>query len=356
MPLTAVPFRKALPLAVLALLLFPARLAADLVWTPDTGWHLEGGVVSGLPPQENYSAVELMNKARMAENRGSRGAAIAAYQKVTKRFGSSVYAPEAFYRMATLMVERHQYVKAFQAFQEIITRYPNTTRFNDVIGQQYRIAAALLDGARTHNHTWMPKLRNREVSVSMFEQVIADAPYSPYAELSLMCIARAHRRFKDPASSIEALDRMINSYPKSILAPDAYLQTAEALAAEVEGPNYDQTATKEAITYYEDFMILYPSDPNIGTAEKGLAGMKTVLAESKMRIGHYYFKYRHNYKAARVFFNEAITDYPDSPVAARAKEQLKIVDARLAEQEKESTALPGQKPAPPPRKHRFLFF
>ncbi len=356
MPSPAVSLRNALLLAALALLFLPARLAADLVWRPDTGWQLEGGVVSGLPPQENYNAVELMNKARTAENRGKNGVAVAAYRKVTKRFGMSLYAPEAYYRIGILLEARHQYTKAFTSFQEIIQRYPNTSRFNEVVGQQYRIASALLDGARNRTHFFLPAFRNREVSVSMFEQIIANAPYSPYAELSLMCIARAHRRFKDPGMSIEALDRMINGYPKSLLAPDAYLQTAEALAAEVEGPNYDQTATKEAITYYEDFMILYPSDPNIGAAEKGLAQMKDVLAESKLRIGTYYFKYRRNYKAARVFYNEAITDYPDSPVAVRAREQLKVVDARLAEQEKANAAAPGAKPAPPHRKHRFLIF
>jgi len=356
MSFPAAPYRNALLLAVLALLFLPARVRADLVWTPDTGWKLEGGVLSGLPPQENYNAVELMNRARVAENRGSNGTAITAYRKVTKRYNTSVYAPEAYYRIGVLMTARHQYTKAFTAFQEIVQRYPNTTRFNEVVGQQYRIATLLLDGARNHNHMFLPGFRNREVSVSMFEQVIANAPYSAYAELSLMCIARAHRRFKDPAMSIDALDRMINTYPKSLLAPDAYLQTADALAAEVEGPNYDQTATKEAITYYEDFMILYPSDANVGAAEKGLAEMKTVLAESKMRIGNFYFKYRGNYKAARVFYNEAITDYPDSPVAKRAREQLKVVDARLAEQEKANAASPGGRPAPTHRKHRFLIF
>jgi outer membrane protein assembly factor BamD len=354
MPLPAVLPRYAPSLVVFILLLLPARLTADLVWTPENGWRLEGGVVSGLPPQENYNAVELMNKARTAEDRHTYGSALSAYKKVAKRYPNSLYAPEAYYRAGSIFLTRRQYTKAFTAFQQIVVRYPNTTKFNDVVGQQYRIACALLDGARNRGWMLLPGFRNREAGVLMFEQIIANAPYSTYAELSLMCIARAHRRLKSPEESIDALDRMINAYPKSLLTPAAYLQIAEAHASLVGGPNYDQTATKEAITYYEDFMILYPGDPNIIAAEKGLAEMKWVLAESKIRIGNYYFKYRGNYKAARVFYNEAITDYPDSPVATRARAQLKIVDARLAEQEKPTAA--GQKPAPPPRKKRFLFF
>jgi outer membrane protein assembly factor BamD len=173
-----------------------------------------------------------------------------------------------------------------------------------------------------------------------------------------MSIARAHQILGNPELSIDALDRMINTYSKSLLTPDAYLRSAQAYASLVEGPYYDQTSTKEAITYFEDFVILFPGDPNIAAAEKGLTQMKQVLAESKMKIGDYYLKYRKNYKAAKVFYNEAITNYPDSPVAVRARAQLVKVDAMLGYQEKAAAAAGAHAPAPapPPKKKRFLFF
>jgi outer membrane protein assembly factor BamD len=354
MPLPAVLHRYAPLLAALTLLLLPARLAADLTWTPEGGWKFEGGVVSGLAPTENRNALELMNKARIAEDKGHYRTALRAYQKVTKKYPNSLYAPEAFYHTGYIRLARRQYLKAFNAFQEIVIRYPSTSKFNQVIGEQYRIATALLDGARGRG--WLPLLpgfRNREGSIGLFELILYNAPYSEYAPLSLMNIAKAHQLLGNPEESIDALDRMINTYPKSLLTPDAYLRLAQAYAAIVEGPNYDQTSTKEAITYYEDFMILYPGDPNIAAAEKGLAQMKQVLAESKLRIGDYYFKYRSNYKAAKVFYNEAITDYPDSSVAKRARVQLAKVEAKLT-----GTKPPEEPPesAPRPKKKRFLLF
>jgi outer membrane protein assembly factor BamD len=104
-------------------------------------------------------------------------------------------------------------------------------------------------------------------------------------------------------------------------------------------------------------MILFPGDPNIAVAEKGLADMKEMLAESKIKIGDYYLQYRRNFKAAKVFYNEAITDFPDSPVAGRARTKLVKVDEMLAEMEKSASGTPD-KPAPPqPRKKKwFLFF
>ena len=137
------------------------------------------------------------------------------------------------------------------------------------------------------------------------------------------------------------------------LAPDAYLKLAQTHASLVDGPYYDQAATKESITYFTDFMLLFPSDTNIASAEKGLDNMKTMLAESKMRMADFYFYKRSNYKAARVFYNEAITAYPESAIAQRAKNRLAEVEAKASNQP--LPPAPGE-PAPAPKKKKFFFF
>jgi outer membrane protein assembly factor BamD len=284
--------------------------------------------------------------------------------KVAKRYPNSVYAPEAYYRAAKLRLARKEYVKAFETFQEIVGRYPNTKRFNEVIGEQYRISSALLDGARNRSWGWFPGFRAREKSISYFETILINAPYSDYAPLSLMNIARGHQRLGNSPEAIDALDRMINTYPQSLLAPDAYIKIAQAHAKLVDGPYYDQAATKEAITYFTDFMLLFPGDPNIASAEKGLDGMKTMLAESKMKIADFYFYKRNNYVAAKVFYNEAITAYPESEIAGRAKKRLADVEAKAMGKKPEPdvapasapSSTPGSTPAPAPKKKRFWIF
>ncbi|ACB76879.1 outer membrane protein assembly factor BamD [Opitutus terrae] len=318
---------------------------ADLVWNPNTGWRIEGGVLSEITGSDAHNALNLMNRARELEEDGSRGAAIRRYKKVAKRYPASIYASEALYRSGKLYLARRQYFRSFEAFMEVTTRYPNTKHFNDVIGEEYRIASALLDGARNRWWGWFPGFTNRSRAIDYFEIIVQTAPYSDYAPLALMNKARGHLRARETEEAIDALDRMINQYPQSLLAPDAYLKLAQTHALLVEGPNYDQGSTKEAITYYEDFLILFPNDPNVPTAAKGLDEMKQVLAESKIRIGDFYFYKRDNYTAARVFYNEAITSYPDSPVAQRARTKLAEVEAKAS-----------VKPGEAPRKKRFFFF
>ena len=259
-------------------LLFPLlaapALRADLVWTADKGWRVEGGALVGVIGEEGRNALELMNQARLAEEHGRDGRALKTYKKVSRDYAKSVYAPEAFYRIALLYLKRRDFARSFDAYQHVVSGYPNYDRFSTVIGDQYRIGSALAEGARGRI-LWglFPGFKNREQAITYFEQVIANAPYSDYAPLALMNVARLRQRVREQAEAIDALDRMINFYPQSILTPDAYLKLAQSYASLVDGPDYDQYSTREAVSAFQDFMILYPGDPNVADAEKGMAEM-----------------------------------------------------------------------------------
>jgi outer membrane protein assembly factor BamD len=287
-----------------------------------------------------------MNKARAEEEAGSLHSAIKKYEAVARKYQGSVYAPEALYRSGKLLTRRKQYYDAFSDYQLMLRRYPNSKRFNDVIGELYWISSALLDGAHNRIWGWLPGPSNRLKALEYFEVVILDAPYSDYAPLALMDIARGHQQNKDTDEAIDSLDRLVNTYPQSVLAPVAYLKLGDLHASLSEGPKYDQASTKEAMTYYEDYMILYPGDSGIAAAASGVDKMKTVLAQSKIYIGDYYFYKRLNFVAAKVFYNEAITAYPDSSPARVAKKRLAELDAKVSRQQ--------IRPAPP--KKRFWLF
>jgi outer membrane protein assembly factor BamD len=337
--------RHLLPFLVAAAVALCAtpRLAADLTWNSSTGWQLEGGSLSGLAGNKGRLALEQMNKARRSEEAGSLRSAIKAYETIARKYQGSVYAPEALYRAGTLLFRKKQYYSAFGDYQQMLRKYPNTKRFNDVIGQQYRIASALLDGAHNRIWGWFPGPSNRVKAVEYFEVIVLNAPYSDYAPLALMDVARGNQQNKNTEEAIDSLDRLVNTYPQSVLAPVAYLKLGDLHASLTEGPKYDQASTKEAMTYYEDFMILYPGDSGIAQAAAGVDKMKTILSQSKIYIGDYYFYKRLNFVAARVYYNEAITAYPDSPPASLAKKRLVALEAKIAKERIRPTNAPKKR-------------
>src|SRR5271170_1675459 len=91
---TLLPFWFAAALALIA----PHRLLADLTWSPGRGWQVEGGALTGLTGTNGTRALDMMNKAREDEESGHASSAMSLYEKVAKKYSSSIYASEALFR------------------------------------------------------------------------------------------------------------------------------------------------------------------------------------------------------------------------------------------------------------------
>ena len=75
----------------------------------------------------------------------------------------------------------------------------------------------------------IPGFKQYGKAIEQYELLVKNAPYSLYAPLALMNIALIAELRKDSELAIDALDRLINDYPQSMLAPDAYYNLAEHL-------------------------------------------------------------------------------------------------------------------------------
>jgi outer membrane protein assembly factor BamD len=112
-----------------------------------------------------------------------------------------------------------------------------------------------------------------------------------------------------------------------MLAPDAYYNLAQTYSNLVQGEEYDQGSTRQAISYYEDFLILFPSSNYTGEVKAQLKQMENLLAGSRLNLGNFYYYYRNNNTAALVFYNEAITIAPDSEAATEARSRIQDIEA-----------------------------
>jgi outer membrane protein assembly factor BamD len=277
------------------------------------------------PALQTEQAQPVFQEALAAQRAGKFRKALKGYKKVFNKYPASAYAGQALYNSGVVEFERKNWKDAFSAFQSILIYHPDFPQFNEIVEYQFRIALANAEGDNVRLMYVIPyKALNR--AVGYFEIVISNAPYSELAPLALINVALIHQHKGQTAEAIDALDRLINNYPSSLLADDAYLSLAETFATLVQGPNYDQGATREAISYFEDFLILFSRNQDVERAEKGLAEMEDVYARSKLVIGQYYFKYRRWYQAAEIFFNEAITIAPDSAAAATAREYIARIE------------------------------
>lgn len=317
--------RKIITFSLLLLLATPSY--AGITWNKEDGWRFEGGLLEYYfgSPEKARNAIEMMNQARIYQEEQQHRKALSLYKKVFNRYRSSELAPEAYFQTAQIRKERKQYRDAFEALNTIVANYPDYEKFNEVINEQIEIASALMSGNRPYYFGLIPGLRDYSSSIKFFERIVDNAPNSDFAPQALMNIARLNKQHGSTEQAVEALDRMISNYPNSELTPEAYLLLAETYRGQVKGPEYDQGSTREAMSYYEDFIILFPNHPKIAVAEQGFQDMKDIYARSSLIMGDFYRNYRNNNRAALVFYNQTITAAPISEAANQAKTQIQLI-------------------------------
>ena len=191
--------------------------------------------------------------------------------------------------MSNAYVARGQFMDGYDALAEITKKYPDYPRFNQVIGAQYEIAAKIQSGATPYLWGWFPWFTNYNDALKIYEDVVKNAPYSDYAPIALMNEALLAENMDKTDTAFDALDRLINNYPNSMFAPDAYLEMAKVYRSLVNGAPYDQTPTKNAISFFKDYLILFPNESQVANAEEGLEAMEDTYARSRLIIGDFYY-------------------------------------------------------------------
>ncbi len=296
--------------------------------------------------QQDELALKLLNKAEEAEEAGRRKSAIKQYKLIFKKYANSYYSPEALYRGAKLRAQQGKWKKAYESFNTVVVYYPHYEKFNAILQEQFDIANTIAT-TKTSRFFGVIPFYNYDASIKYFEVLIANAPYSDFAPLSLFQVALIHKKRGREIRAIDAFDRLVNNYPKSMLAPDAYRELADTFASLVAGPKYDQGATREAIANYKDYLILFPDDNLVEAGEKGLQEMEDTFAKSKLEMGEFYYKKRKNYEAARIFFNEAITVAPNSNSAQHARDYLAVMPEPATPVEGTEVIVAAAQPATP---------
>jgi tetratricopeptide (TPR) repeat protein len=189
---------------------------------------------------------------------------------------------------------------------------------------------------RPYLQGWFPWFKDPSMAADFYEGVAKNAPATEYAPMALMKIALLDMRLsgfldsgENAAKAIDALKRLINDYPQSMLASNAYLELADIYAKLVIGPAYDQGSTRQSIRYLEDYLYYYKDSPDAPAAEKKRNDLLDTYARSQIILGDFYYYYRNSNRAALIFYNQAVTLAPSSPAAAVARAQIDKIRRRV---------------------------
>lgn len=152
---------------------------------------------------------------------------------------------------------------------------------------------------------------NYTKAAEKFEEVDRQHPYSKEARESILMSAVAYQQAGKGPEAVAAARRYLTIHPGTKEAALAQNIIASSYYDRINDATRDQADTRKAIVEMETLINRYPDSRYVEDAKKHLRLARDVLAASEMNVGRWYLK-RSNYLAAINRFKIVVTDYQNT--------------------------------------------
>lgn len=280
-------------------------------------------------PQElrEYSGGDDKADFELAESYYEAGAgdqAIAAFRRFLKTYPASTFASKAQFRIAELLEAKGNLSKAFDAYQTLVTRYPDTPEFDQAVAQQILIANKYLDAKRVHV-LGIDLIPGAERAQTMYESILKSAPYTKHAAISQFNLGLSFERQGKSAEAQTAYQAVLDKYPNTSVADDALYQIAYLyMRVGLTGRSEDLSSLVSAKETFEDFLLQFPNSEKTAQARENLKRIGDAEAGDLMAIARYY-DWSKNYRAAAIYYNDVIRRQPKSADAEEARARVQVL-------------------------------
>jgi len=246
--------------------------------------------------------------------------AVKEFVRLVQAYPRSELAPEAQYLAGVCYELLDKPSKAFEAYKKVVEIYPFSRQFKDSVEREFAIAESFSGGKRIHliGPVSLPSL---DQAVEIYQHVVTNAPYSDYGAKSQFMLGECYSKQGRYEEASRAYQRVTDEYPSSPLVEQAKFRVAFCARQLSLKPSYDQSATDEAINWYESFIASHPDSDLLPQARESLRQLKGFKATGFFQTAAFYEKQGKPASAA-VYYQQVVDKYPDSPEAVRAAAKL----------------------------------
>lgn len=312
---------------VTLLALTPFRSPAPLVFIPGEGWYYESYGENG--KWQRPRAKEQLQVAEDAFKRQDYATTVHASHRVLRVWPLSDYAPRAEYLVGRCLEVQHKDEAAFNAYQNIIEKYPKSGEYNEVLVRQYEIANRFLGGQFFRIWNTIPLYSSMDETAKLYDKIVNNGPFSEVAPHAQLRIGAAREKQKDYAEAVKAYETAADRYHgQPDIAADAQYRAGVAWEKQADTAEYDQGAASKAIAAYTDFLTYYPDDKRVADAQKAIVKLKAEQVRGSFEIAKFY-ESNHKWAGAVVYYNDVLQLDANSPLAAQARQRIDVLKPRL---------------------------
>jgi outer membrane protein assembly factor BamD len=289
------------------------------IWTPKSGkWVNPKNVAKDSPKEQFDYAKGFYDEKKYPE-------AIREFRKLLKAYPKSFEASESQYYLGVVEEKLDNLYEAYLAYQKVIDKYPFSERIKEIIEKEYNIAEKFIGGYKRKALGVTLPVENPAIEI--LTKVVENSTYGPLApkaEYKLGLLLKGLQRYYEAE---DAFNKVITNYPDSEWVEPAKFQVASCRAAVSRGPDYDQGAMQDAKQKFEEFVKEHPDAVLSREAEDNIGKLKEKEAAASYNIAVFYEKQK-AYPAARIYYENVMVNYSDSPWAAKALERLQLMEKK----------------------------
>ncbi len=155
-----------------------------------------------------------------------------------------------------------------------------------------------------------------------YERLLLELPRGdrrlPAARIAL---GEARLGSKSYLQAVREFRRTADEYPTDSLAPTGLLRAGDAYAAMWRRPELDPTYGLQALATWQELLTRYPDSPVAATGRTRIAGLNEWFARKELKNGNFYMRYK-AYDSAILVFKDLVAKYPRTAVAPEALSRL----------------------------------
>ncbi len=315
--------------AVLCFFIAAGPTFAQWTWTPETGRFVN---MDSLPKETPELQVEYTRSLVVG---GQLSKAMNETEKFTKFYPDTEYADDNQFLRGEIKLAQEEYVKAAEEFQQVISVYPESPLYDDVIANQYNIGDTLFEKGRKRTERtskgfrpWRPltrfnpfRRRPLKKAIDVYTIVIDNQPFTAAAAEAQYKTGLCYFTREEYIESSFEFRRVIEDYSESKWVREATFHLTRSYEEAALGPEYDQGPSKLAMGAIGNFVRRYPTDPRIAERQEVSEEMFETIAEQRYRTARFYEK-RRRLDSARIYYEIVAGEFKGTQAAEKAEKWL----------------------------------
>lgn len=289
---------------------------------------------TGNGPDERI-ATAAMDEGRALFNEKKYTEAAAKFAIAAKRWPDSPMEEDALFSRGECEFFTDQYPKSHDTYGGLLKKYSNTRHLNIVATREFTIGQ-YWEQLQNKKPLWLlapnmtdnsrPLFDTEGSAIKAYERVRLNDPTGPLADDSLMAMGNAYfraGRFEDAAYNY---DQLRKEYPNSDHQAKAHILALQAKMRIYQGTMYVSDPLDDAEKIANETLTQFGD--KLGDERQRIVEARAKIIEEKANrlfaFGQFY-EGRRCGRAARMYYQNVIKDYPSTAMAKQAKERLESI-------------------------------